>query len=357
LILFVTGEYPPDVGGVADYTARLNSELTKVGCETAVFSRRDAQRWDARALAALIRRAPRQGVVHIQYQAAAFDLLGDMCLLPLMLRPRRAVRVVTTFHDTRAPYLFPKAGRLRSMAIRLLARTSHAVVAADERDLATLGAGRSYQVPIGSNVACDPPTGFSRAEFRTQLGLATDDLALVYFGLLNSSKGLDTLLDAFELLPEARLLLLGGSVGASDATNRVTTAAVERRVAAFGARVIRPGYQAASSLSAHLLAADIAVLPYVDGASPRRGSLLACAEHGLPIVSTAPVSQAVADAVLAVPPGDAGALAQAARSVARSTELQTRLRAGSAALAGRSSWSAIAQQHVAIYREVGWPSR
>jgi glycosyltransferase involved in cell wall biosynthesis len=350
----VSGEYPPDIGGVGDYTARLRSELEALGCRTQVMTRRQVKRWDARALAPMLRQAPRQGIVHIQYQAGAFDLLGDICLLPLLLRPRRRLKVVTTFHDARVPYLFPGAGRLRPAAVRLLARTSDAVVAADERDLASLGgpSPRHHQVPIGSNVAFVP----GQRPIRAKLGLAASDLVLVYFGLLNSSKGLDTLLDAFDLVtaarPDARLLMLGGRVGASDPTDRQTAAGLEQRLAQLGNRVVRPGFQSPAELSAHLQAADVAVLPYVDGASPRRGSLLACAEHGLPIVSTQPVSQAVSDAVLGVPAGDATALAHAILCISRSPVEAARLRTGSAALAARCSWYTIARQHMAIYREL-----
>ncbi len=39
-------------------------------------------------------------------------------------------------------------------------------------------------------------------------------------------------------------------------------------------------------VSANLLAADCAVLPYREGASLRHGSLMAALAHGLPIVST-----------------------------------------------------------------------
>ena len=354
-LLFVSGEYPPDVGGVGDYTQHLQRALAAVGWPSHVLSRRDVRRWDARSLVHLLRRAPTgPGIVHIQYQPAAFDLLGDVCLMPAVLgvlRPR--LRVVTTFHDVRVPYLFPKAGRLRWQAVRLLARTSGAVVAADERDLAALGgaAQRAYQVPIGSNVACAPPPGYDRAAMRARLGIT--DLGLVYFGLLNSSKGLEALLDAFSVIlerrPRARLLVLGGAAGASDPTDRAVAAHLAGRLDAFGERIVRPGFLGAEALSAHLLAADVALLPYLDGASPRRGSLLACAAHGLPIVSAAPVSAAVAAAVLGVPPTDAPALAAAALRVADDAALQARLRAGSRALAERTGWPSIAAAHAALY--------
>jgi glycosyltransferase involved in cell wall biosynthesis len=206
-------------------------------------------------------------------------------------------------------------------------------------------------VPIGSNVARQPPRGYEREKFRAKLGL--DSLAVAYFGLLNASKGLDVLLETFErigqTLPAARLLLIGGGLGASDPTNRETAARIEARLVGLGDRVVRTGYVDDATVSAYLLAADVAVLPYADGASARRGSLLACAAHGLPIVSTPPVGAAIGDAVLAV---NSEGLAAAVLRVHDEPILAERLRAASAALAERVSWSRIAEQHLAIYRQV-----
>jgi glycosyltransferase involved in cell wall biosynthesis len=350
-VLFVSGEYPPDLGGVGDYTAHLRAALPVA---SSVLTRQDVGRWDARALIRLVQVAPRNGIVHIQYQPAAFDLLGDVCLMPLVLRAIRT-RVVTTLHDARVPYLFPGAGPLRWQAVRLLARTSHAVIAADERDLRALRVRRGHIISIGSNVVHQPPADYDRSAFRARLGIASSTLAVVYFGLLNASKGLDTLLDAFELLSaqrDARLMLVGGTAGASDATDRATASVLAARLTRLGDRVIRTGFLAPDQVSAHLLAADVALLPYRDGASPRRGSLLACAEHGLPIVSTLPAGEAVAEAVLAVAPDDAASLAPAVLRVADDAHLSARLRAGSRALAERASWSRIADQHVSLYRQL-----
>jgi glycosyltransferase involved in cell wall biosynthesis len=357
-LLFVSGEYPPDVGGVGDFTDRLRDALASQGWQSSVLSRRQVRHWDARAIAWLLRTAPRHGLVHIQFQAAAYDLLGDVCVMPTILRRfRPRVRVVTTFHDVRVPYLFPKAGGWRLAAVKLLAATSHAVVAADERDLESLG-GRScrqHQVPIGPNIACEPGAAYDRTAFRTSLGLNADSLAIVYFGLLNHSKGLGLLLDAFDRilreLPSARLLLLGGETGASDPTDRLTAASVGDRLDRLGERVVRTGWLHPQPLSRYMLAGDVALLPYIDGASPRRGSLLACAEHGLPIVSTQPASQAVADAVQAVP-ADAAKLASAVLELAQTPSLSARLRHAAAALATNTSWSRIADKHIKIYESL-----
>jgi glycosyltransferase involved in cell wall biosynthesis len=360
-LLFVSGEYPPDVGGVGDYTDRLRRALAMQAWPSSLLSRPQVRRWDARAFVWLLRTAPRDGLVHIQFQAGAFDLLGDVCLMPSLIhRLRPGVRVVTTFHDVRVPYVFPGAGRLRRAMVSLLARTSDAVIAADERDLETLGgpACCRHQVPIGANIACEPGPGYDRSSFRAGLGLNDAALAIVYFGLLNHSKGLGLLLDAFDLIlqdtPRACLLLLGGEVGASDPTDRLTADLVRGRLDRLGERVVRTGWLQPAALSRHLLAGDVALLPYADGASPRRGSLLACAEHGLPIISTQPASQAVADAVHAVPPTPA-ALASAVLGVTRDPALSQRLRHSSQALAQRTAWPQIAAAHVKIYEALGSP--
>ena len=363
-VLLVSGEYPPAVGGLADYTACLRGALEARGLDVRIMTRRrrgpalpgvfaGVGRWDARALPWLVRLAPRDGIVHVQYQAAAFDLLGDICLAPTVLRLARPdTRVVTTFHDARVPYLFPRAGPLRRLAIDLLARTSAAVLASDERDLRALGgpSPRHHLVPIGSNVDCEPPPGYDRHVFRGSLGLAPDQLAIAYFGLLNASKGLDVLLATFQLVldrePRARLLLVGGEVGASDPTDRLTAARFQSRVEPFGDRVLRPGYLAPERLSSYLLAADVALMPYADGASARRGTLLACATHGLPIVTTGPN---LAEYVLVAPVGDAPALAEAVLQVATEPTLRERLQRASRHLAKQSSWPGIAERHLAIY--------
>jgi glycosyltransferase involved in cell wall biosynthesis len=114
--------------------------------------------------------------------------------------------------------------------------------------------------------------------------------------------------------------------------------------------VVRSGWLAPPELSAYLLAGDVALLPCTDGASARRGSLLACAEHGLPIVSTIPATRSVSDAVLAVTP-QAGALADAVLEVAETNALRQRLQAASQALAARTSWPGIAETHVRIYKQ------
>jgi glycosyltransferase involved in cell wall biosynthesis len=149
------------------------------------------------------------------------------------------------------------------------------------------------------------------------------------------------------------LLLLGSATGASDPTDRAAAAAVATRIEGLGTMAVRTGWLPPGELSAYLLAGDVALLPYGDGASARRGSLLACAAHGLPIVSTRPAGEEVAAYVSAVA-ADADHLAEAVLRVWRDP---TALRGASSALAECMSWPRIADRHVEVYRRLLYSRR
>ena len=133
---------------------------------------------------------------------------------------------------------------------------------------------------------------------------------------------------------DAHLLIIGEQVRSSDATNRAYLQQVQHQIEShhLSERVHWTGYLPAAGVSAAFMAADLCVLPYVDGASYRRGSLMAALAHGLPIVTTiSAVSYADfvdGETLLLVPAGDAGALATAARRILDDPDLAQRLRTG-----------------------------
>ena len=119
-----------------------------------------------------------------------------------------------------------------------------------------------------------------------------------------------------------------------------------------------------------LLACDAVALPFLDGASARRGTLMAALAHGLPIVSTLPERRsglagpatvwlgsgpgAVAlrdgESILLVPPDDPDALAAALARLSDDPDLRTRLAAGAGAVRDRIAWPALAGETARIYR-------
>ncbi|MEZ4767600.1 MAG: glycosyltransferase family 4 protein [Caldilineales bacterium] len=384
-VLFVTGEYPPMQGGVGDYTWKLGSALAGLGIDVHVLSSEDAgpahllpagvenvypvvRRWGwgtARQVNIVVANiAP--DVVHIQYQSAAFDLHPAINLLPRSLRGR-PVSVAVTFHDLRTPYLFPKAGPLRWRAVLDLARSSQAAIVTNAEDQLRLRAypelaSRLHEIPIGANVLPDLPADFDRALSRARYGVDPADLLMCYFGFLNESKGGEELMDALALLVGAglpvHLLMIGGQVGSSDPTNAAYLEHVRQRVAALGlqGRVHWTGFVGADEVSAAFAASDVAVLPYRDGASFRRGSLMAALAHGMPIVSTAPAvaipEMEHGNNIWLVETRSPAALAGAVEMLWRDRGLLEGLRRGAETLASCFTWEAIARKHVETYREL-----
>ena len=387
-VLFLTGEYPPMQGGIADYTARLARHLRPLGVDSAVLTGRKYPPGDGRSVRVegvpvypvlsgwgwrcwseigrfLDARSPH--VLHIQYQAAAFDLKGWVNLLPWALRRRRRrPALVVTFHDLRIPYLFPKAGRLRRLAVLALARYSDAVICTNAEDAATLRrfpwGTHIAEIPLGNNVPVAPPAGYDRRAWRARLGLSDDSLALAYFGFLNRSKGGEDLIAVLDALVrrgvDAHLLMIGGDVGDSDPTNAGYAARVRRQIAVRGLspRIHFTGYVDLPDVSAHLLAADAAVMPYRDGVSFRRTTLIAILRHGLPVISTTPstpLPQIVAgENMLLAPPGDVESLAGAVLRVANDPALRQTLSAGARRLGMRFDWGTIAADTAKLYRKL-----
>ena len=378
----LTGEFPPMQGGVGDYTWRLGEALAEESIEVSVLTGRRSSghflewgqltprvgNWEWGMSRQVLRTVEElePHILHIQYQAAAYALHPAINFLPWRLRVRRGrPKVVATFHDLRVPYLFPKAGRLRDWVVKLLARGSDAAIFTNQEDMERAknwGKVRSYLIPIGSNISLQLPPRFHREEWREALGVAPGDTLLCHFGLLNASKGVDTLFEALKRLrsedQEAKLLMVGGRTGESDPTNLAYAERIEalRKKLGVEEAILWTGFIPPQEVSAHLVASDICVLPFRDGASLRRGSLMAALEHGLAIVSTQPPSipreLREGQNITLVPPDDPTALAERITQLARDPDLRKRLREGARELSAGFSWGAIAQQNAQIYKEL-----
>jgi glycosyltransferase involved in cell wall biosynthesis len=407
-VTFLTGEYPPMQGGIADHTAYLAQHLTSLNVESSILISR---RWQERGGEEVVRRGegeaksrprvfaslPNWGwrcwpgvvnflrgqqpnVLHIQYQAAAFDLAGWVNWLPWYLKKRGgSTRLVTTFHDLRIPYIFPKAGSFRWQSILALARHSDAVICTNREDVQTLqrtlhgGQANSltYQpsplltlIPLGSNVEPQPPPDFERAAWRKKYEANANTLLLAYFGFLNESKGGEELIEALALLRQqgfdARLLLIGGELGHADPTNAVYAQRVQALIEHHHLTdfVHRTGYTDLPEVSANLLAADAVVMPYRDGVSFRRTTLIAALRHGCPVVSTTPADPSTipeihpGENMLLAPPRDATALAQTIASLAGDTTLRQKLAIGSKQLGDLFEWDKIAGATAELYRRL-----
>lgn len=383
-ILMISAEYPPMPGGVGDYTRKLNQALTQLGHEVAVVTSprgqafRDAarvyptriERWDGSCIPVIrqIIATLQPDIVHIQYQTGAYEMRVAINTLPSRLRRERAngLRVVTTAHDLLPPYLFPKAGALRTWYTKRILQQADAAILTNAADFHQVEREQWSQqaafIPIGANVVVAPPDQYDRDVWRHKFGIQPGQSLFAYFGLLTHTKGIETILEALERFPDtAKLALIGGS-GESSADQAYAHALRQRIVTAgLEHRIVLTGHVEPSEVSGYLLAADAVLLPFVDGYSYRRGSLIAALIHGVPVITThAPVGVTQAPLpelrdgqdVLLIAPNDSEALATAMERVTSDPELALRLGRNGRWLSDTFGWDRIAQQHIDVYTAI-----
>jgi glycosyltransferase involved in cell wall biosynthesis len=198
-------------------------------------------------------------------------------------------------------------------------------------------------LPVGPNLR--PAEGADVAGWRSRHGVPDGAIVLLFMGLAHPSKELSMLTRTLDALATAgipaRLVLAGGAT-----------------LAHPGA--IELGFLSKADAELALAAADIAVLPFADGASARRTSLMNALAAGLPVVSTRGVNtdEALfpADAVTLVPAGDAEAFAQAVMALARDPAARRALgEAGHELLEARFSWDVLGEQWLALLESVAHP--
>lgn len=378
-ILFITGEYPPMQGGVADYTRALAQALVAGGLEVAVLTAAQATPppvdngiqvhprlrswgWSVWSEIDAWVQEWQPDIVHIQYQTAAYAMHPAINLWPWRPWHHSVPLTAVTFHDLRVPYLFPKAHLLRTWVTSTLARTSDLAITTNPEDTAQLRSVRNdvLEIPIGSNIPDALPADFARATWRARWDIPPEAPLLCYFGFFNASKGGEVLLDVLHALEERRieahLLMIGGRVGASDPTNAAYLQKVEARIAEQGltARVHWTGHLPAPQVSAAFHSADVCLLPYQDGASYRRGSFMAALTHGMAIVTTPPAVPYPhlrnEENVLLAPAHDIPALTAAVARALNDSALREKLGSNARLLAQRFTWDAIARRHLEAYR-------
>jgi glycosyltransferase involved in cell wall biosynthesis len=366
-------------GGVGGFTRELAAAMAAQGHEVHIFTDERAKHssepsiqvtgmvrnwnWGSLVQARRWAQANRLDMINIQYQAAAFRMAPFVHLLPSRLN---GFPIVTTFHDLLVPYLFPKAGPLRYQAVLTLARSSDGVIVTNGEDRNRLsterGIARLKHVPIGSNIPLNPPPDYVRKDWRAQIGVPPEGILAGYFGFLNASKGIETLLqglaEACKAGLDLYLVMIGGRVGSSDATNIRYAEQIDDLIEDLNieSRLIWTDFVDDAAVSAYLLACDFLVLPFKDGVSFRRGSFMAGLAHGCAIITTTPAADLpeLRDGlnVRLIPPESPAALHSAVESLSENVALREQLQTNAQALSRLFNWENIAAETVSFYQEI-----
>lgn len=307
----LTGEYPPQPGGVSDYTKLVAQGLTNCGDDVAVFAPRCTEKpsadearvvvnrlpdhFGARSLLALDRALSKSKPdrILIQYVPHAF---GWKALnLPfagwIAHRAKRIAPVWVMFHevmttgDQRRPV---RASILRhgtSAMARLVAGAAQRIfvsIPGWSRILAQVspGATEADWLPI----PCVVPSGATSqavALIRERFASGADQILLGHFGTFGPLiTDLLTPICARVLQENAntRLLLIGR--GSTDYCDRFRA-----DYSMLANRVAAAGELAAADVPVHIRACDVILQPYPDGISSRRTTVMAGMANGVNIVS------------------------------------------------------------------------
>jgi glycosyltransferase involved in cell wall biosynthesis len=304
----VTSEYPPDVGGVSDYTRQIAEALVQEGEEVHVWCppsqkpraasrvhiHTEPGRFRPADLTKLTRSldtfpSPRRLLVQWVPHGFGYRSMNVWFCLWVAATAAKGHQVELMVHE---PFIELKRGALRHIAMAVVHRlmtivlmwSAHRVwvaIPAWEPRLRPYTFGRRVRIdwlPIPAGVtAMRGATRFSRSAFvdhgRPIVG---------HFGSYGHdvSKLLMAVLPALIASATRPSLLL---IGARSDTFRTELIA---RYPAWSTRVHATGYVDPAELTGYLEVCDLFLQPYPDGITSRRTSAMACLALGLPVVTT-----------------------------------------------------------------------
>lgn len=254
-----------------------------------------------------------RGWILLEYQPFSYGRWGFAPgLVEAALRVRRhgGTRLALMVHEAWVPMLDWRStlmGLWQRAQLRALVGLADCVMTSTQALARTLG--DAVHMPIPTNIV---PVDSSTGDARVRLGL-DDRLTVTLFGRDHESRALGHAHQAIAALARAR--------GADRLTVLNLGADAPVPMVPPGAEVRSPGVLAADELSLHLYASDLVLLPFTDGVSTRRSTLMAALAHGRPILglrghNTDSVLARASDALILTPAGDAGAFARAAAALA-----------------------------------------
>lgn len=199
------------------------------------------------------------------------SLVSDVYAVQKRLAPRPFALMVheawVDVHDAKSALI----GGYQRVQLRCLTRRANIVMATTQSMAHDLGT-RSVHVPVASNI--DPVnTSYETARVRLRIG---SSVVIALFGRSNPSRALAHAEAAVDAIGEriGRENLLVMNLGADAPALRVHP----------DTHVLTPGGIDAVRLSLHLRASDLMLLPFTDGLTTRRTTLMAALAHGVPVL-------------------------------------------------------------------------
>jgi len=370
-VCIVAGSHPPLICGIGDYTAPLALALCRAGLKVTLLVSQSCvpddvatlpykliqiESWSLRHLGKIcaVVKDCKPDIVHIIYPAKAYGYALSPIVLPYILAVS-GLKTVLTLHE------FKMAHPLRKLAnIVLMIPTRGVLVpSSSEREsiarYAPVIAGKVRVSTAGPTIRPCWLHEDMRKKLRNELGIQNDEFVVAYFGFIHPHKGTETALKAFWRFnmhcTKSRLMVIGEFRPEKFAYHRAILELAKRL--RINERIMWMGAQQPQNVSHLLQLCDAALLPFPDGASTRRGTLIVCIQHGLPTVTVrgeAEVERRFGDAVLFVDsPSDCDGMAKMLCLLYGGLQKEMSKRAMSLIPSWEGAWDEIASHTVSLY--------
>lgn len=327
-IAIMTGSLPPDACGVGDYTDRLVHQLRSEGACINIFYRRD---WSLLRMQAYLCQVKSLGaeVVNIQYPTEGY---GYSILPHLLCAVLRGSKRVVTLHE------FSRKSLKGRCAIYLFFLFADQVIFTNEQDRQTACrvapwlSRKSSVVPIASNIPMHHHS--------------TPEIDIVYFGLIRPLKGIETFIEVVSTLL-SRVDIKVSVVGQTVAGYEQYAANILQSLETQGVELCLN--RSAEEVAVRLGKSRIALLPFPDGLSLRRGSALAAMGNGALLVTTPPASESDEVGRVCVTAKSTDEFCRTILDILEKPESYESIRSAGEQFARARSWKSIATSYLGVF--------
>jgi glycosyltransferase involved in cell wall biosynthesis len=265
-ILFVTGSYPPDVCGVGDYSERLFNELKTKFNFFELFYKAN---WSLNKLFPYLReiKSKNADLIHFQYPTEGYGY-SFLPLLLMLFLPKK--KLIVTVHE-----LSNRTFKARLFTMILLF-FSNKIIVTNEIEYAflkktpILKGKQIFIINIGSNIP--------RSKYGGRI-LAERKIDLAYFGHIRPIKGLESFVTVANKFSSTKKCVIIGQ-------NLSQYQPYLKKLQTKSENIDYILNGAAPETADMLCECKIIYLPFPDGVSSRRGSLMAASLNGCVIVTT-----------------------------------------------------------------------
>ncbi|MDZ7798469.1 MAG: glycosyltransferase [Patescibacteria group bacterium] len=368
-ICLIVGNLPPTKCGIADYTWKLllslknypNIKISVITGNNSYINKKTPddlkiypiiKKWNIfsfNKIKAIIKKN-NPDIIHFQHPSKKYGKNLFQFILPAILKGYfKNKKIMTTIHEYSQSPWYAKPW------IRLLVLFSDYLIFTSQNEKNALLVNKNNKpnkiIHIGSNIEKVNFEKNKLQEKKLEL-LKGYKFLLGYFGFVDSSKGLEEL---FNFMNNAKnkifKLIIIGELNRNNNYHCKLLKYIENNNLENSIKIT--GYLSAREVSKILSVLNICVLPYKEGATLRRGSLLTALAHNLPVITKkGPENEIFRDKENMLLYNSEKDLREKIFQLYNNKKLISKIKGGTKKINGKFIWSKIADKTYKYYQEI-----